>query len=310
MAQTSNELVSTPIAVAANVRSPARARAGALARTVRPRQMPKNLLVPAAPFVAGVILDPLVALHAVVAMLSFALAAAGTYLLNDVIDAPVDSAHPRKCRRPIAAGELSPQLALTASVVLLGLAVLTALPVSVELGGVLAAYVVIQVSYCTWLRRQPVLDICCVASGFVLRVVAGAVATSVVPSVWFLTATAFGSLFVVSGRRHAELRVNEQTGMAWRPTLDRYSMSYLRFVWSCAATMLILGYLMWSFSTLRSAPFWGAVALIPFVMAVLRYALDVDAGRAGAPEEIALRDRLLQTLGAVWFVAATIAIYA
>lgn len=271
--------------------------------------MPKNLLVPAAPFVAGAILDPAVALNAAIATLSFASAAAGTYLLNDVIDAPVDCAHPTKCTRPIAAGELSTRLALTASVVLLGFAVLTALPVSVELAGVLAAYVVIQIGYCTWLRRQPVLDICCVASGFVLRVVAGGVATAVVPSVWLLTATAFGSLFVVSGRRYAELRVNQLTGLAWRPTLDCYSTSYLRFVWSCAATMLILGYLMWSFSTVRYEPFWGAVALVTFIVAVLRYALDVDAGGAGAPEEIALRDRLLQILGLVWFVAATMAIY-
>jgi decaprenyl-phosphate phosphoribosyltransferase len=281
-----------------------------LVKAARPHQMVKNLLVLAAPFAAGALLHPRVLMQAAVAVVAFAAAAAGIYLFNDVIDASADRAHPTKRLRPVAAGLLSPRRAIAASAVLLIVGEFVSFLATPRLAVVVAVYIQLQVAYCLWLRRQPVLDICLVATGFVLRVVAGAVSTEVPLSPWFLFATAFGSLFMVSGRRYAEMKVHEQTGGASRASLDGYSSSYLRFVWSSSATMSILAYLSWSYQThLRTDPLYGGLAAAPFIIAVLIYALDVDRGSAGAPEEIAFSNRVLQALALLWLVAMTVAIY-
>jgi decaprenyl-phosphate phosphoribosyltransferase len=282
-----------------------------LVRAARPRHMVKNSLVLTPPFAAGQLLEPRVFGCAMLAAIAFSAAAAGVYLLNDVIDASADRAHPTKRLRPVAAGLLRPRRAIAASVVLLAVAVLVCFPASAGLAVVVAVYVQLQLVYCFWLRRQPVLDICVVAAGFVLRVVAGAVATGVTLSPWLLLATAFGSLFMVSGRRYAEANVPDHDGRTSRATLDRYSASYLRFVWSSSATMSILTYMLWSvYGPLRAGPVGGGLAAALFVIAVLRYALEVDSGDAGAPEDIAFSDKRLQALALLWLVTMTVAVYA
>jgi len=280
-----------------------------LVTSARPRQMVKNLLVLAAPFAAGALGDPVVVGRAAGAVLAFAAAAAGVYLLNDVLDAGGDRMHPTKRLRPVAAGLLTPLVAVTASVVLLLAAGIGSLLVTPGLTLVVLCYVQLQLAYCLWLRRQPVLDISLVAAGFVLRVVGGAVATDVPLSTWFLFATAFGSLFMVSGRRYAEMQIRDRTGVAGRASLDGYSSSYLRFVWSSSATMAILAYLSWSYQASRAGSPLVGLAAAAFILAVLIYALDVDRGSAGAPEEVALRSRVLQLLAAAWLTAMTLGIY-
>ncbi len=281
-----------------------------LATAARPRQMVKNVLVLAAPFAAGALLDPGVLGPAAVAVLAFAAASAGVYLLNDVLDVEADRRHPTKRHRPVAAGTLSAPVALGASAALLLAGLLGALLATPLLALVLGVYAQLQLAYCLWLRRQPVLDICVVAAGFVLRVVAGAAATGVPLSPWFLSATAFGSLFMVSGRRYAEMKIRDRTGGATRASLDGYSSSYLRFVWSSSATMAILAYLSWAYQTsLRTESPYAGLAAAPFVLAVLVYALDVDRGTAGAPEDIAFGNRALQILAVIWLVAMAVTAY-
>jgi decaprenyl-phosphate phosphoribosyltransferase len=129
---------------------------------------------------------------------------------------------------------------------------------------------------------------------------------------------AFGSLFMASGKRYAEMRLSERTGAKIRKSLERYSASYLRFVWSLSATVVIMAYGLWAFGIgvtampgrLPSAPStWAIVSIVPFVVAVLRYAVDVDGGNGGEPEEIVLGDRVLQVLGLIWVVLIGLAVY-
>jgi decaprenyl-phosphate phosphoribosyltransferase len=290
---------------------PVRVARGVL-KTMRPRQWVKNVLVLAAPFAAGNLFAPGIGLQLVVAFAAFSLAASGIYLVNDAKDVEADRAHPTKRNRPIAAGIVPPGLALVVAVVLLAGALALSLLASVQLVALLAVYIGVQLAYCFWLKHQPVLDICIVASGFLMRAIAGGAATGIALSQWFLLVAGFGSLFMVAGKRYAEMMLAEKTGAKIRKSLESYSASYLRFVWGLSATVLITTYSLWAFEIRETQhnPTWSAISIVPFVVAVLRYSVDVDNGDGGEPEEIALGDRVLQVLALAWVAALTVAVYA
>jgi len=280
-----------------------------LVRAVRPRQSLKNVLVFAAPVAAGMVARPEVLAATVLAFVAFSLAASGIYLINDVADIAADREHPVKRMRPIAAGVVPTTVAI--AVVLLAAALAVAALASVELLVVIAVYQAVQLAYCFWLKHQPVIDLCIVASGFLLRAIAGGAAAGLPLSQWFLLAAAFGSLFMVAGKRYAEIQLADRTGAKIRTSLERYSASYLRFVWALSATTLIMTYGLWAFEIReRSGSIWSVISMIPFVVAVLRYAVDVDGGNAGEPEDIALGDRALQVLAACWAASLLLAVYA
>ncbi|HET9875775.1 MAG TPA: decaprenyl-phosphate phosphoribosyltransferase, partial [Mycobacterium sp.] len=165
---------------------------------------------------------------------------------------------------------------------------------------VMVIYLVIQLGYCFGLKHQPVIDICIVASGFLLRAIAGGAAADIYLSQWFLLMAAFASLFMVAGKRYAELQLAEHTGAKIRKSLESYTSTYLRFVWTMSATALLVCYGLWAFERDQHSGPWFVVSMIPFTIAVLRYAVDVDGGLAGEPEDIALRDRVLQLLALTW----------
>ncbi|MDQ2788510.1 MAG: decaprenyl-phosphate phosphoribosyltransferase, partial [Actinomycetota bacterium] len=176
-----------------------------LIRTMRPRQWVKNVLVLAAPFAGGTILHLPVLVAVGIAFIAFSLAASGVYLVNDVQDVEADRAHPTKRNRPIAAGVVPPRLALGVAAALFAAAIGVSFVASTDLVLVTVVYIAVQLSYCFWLKHQPVVDISIVASGFLLRAIAGGAAAGIVLSQWFLLTTAFGSLFMVAGKRYAEI---------------------------------------------------------------------------------------------------------
>jgi decaprenyl-phosphate phosphoribosyltransferase len=275
-----------------------------LVRAVRPRQWVKNALVFAAPLAAGQVLEADVLGPSVIAFLLFCLASSGGYLVNDVIDVEEDRRHPRKRLRPIAAGIVSRPVAVGLAAVLIAVSLVAAALLSrPQLAGVLAAYVVLQLAYCLALKNQAVLDLAVVASGFLLRGIAGGVAAGLFLSQWFLLVAAFGSLFMVAGKRYSELVVVGELADT-RRTLQEYSASYLRFVWSLSAAVACTAYSLWALEMVahQAGIPWATLSVAPFVLGVLRYAVDVDKGSAGAPEEIVLRDPVLLGLGVVWAV--------
>jgi len=281
-----------------------------LLRTMRPRQWVKNVLVLAAPVAAGVIGEPDVLLATGIAFVAFSLAASGVYLVNDVLDVEADRAHPVKQLRPVAARVVSPALAVAVGALLLAAALAVSLLASMQLLLVVAVYVAVQLAYCLGLKHQPVIDICIVASGFLIRAIAGGAAAELPLSQWFLLAASFGSLFMVAGKRYAEIQLAERTGAKIRKSLERYSASYLRFVWALSATTLIMTYGLWAFEIRElSGSVWSVISMVPFVVAVLRYAVDVDRGNAGEPEDIALSDRVLQVLAVSWVATLLLAVY-
>lgn len=285
--------------------------AAGVAKTARPRQWVKNVLVFAAPFTAEQITNGNVLLDALIAFVAFSLVASSVYLINDAVDVEADRAHPTKRNRPIAAGIVPVPVAYVAAAVFLAAGVAISLVASWQLLVVLLVYEAVQLGYCFGLKHQPVIDLAIVGSGFLMRSIAGGVAAGIALSQWFLLVTAFGSLFMVAGKRYAEIMLFERTGAKIRSSLKKYSSSYLRFVWATASAILIMSYCLWAFELRERADgsLWPVISMIPFVLAVLRYAVDVDEGNAGEPEVIALRDRVLQVLGALWLVTLAVSFY-
>ncbi|MFD8500763.1 decaprenyl-phosphate phosphoribosyltransferase [Amycolatopsis sp. NPDC059657] len=282
-------------------------------KTARPKQWVKNVLVFAAPFFAFATATNRkeMLFAAIVAFIAFSLVASSVYLINDAVDVEADRQHPTKRNRPIAAGIVPVPVAYGAAVVFFAAGLGISFLASWQLAVVLGVYEAVQLGYCFGLKHQPVVDLAIVGSGFLMRSVAGGVAANIAMSQWFLLVTAFGSLFMVAGKRYAEIMLFERTGAKIRSSLKKYSASYLRFVWATSAAILIMSYCLWAFELREKADnsVWAVVSMVPFVVAVLRYAVDVDSGNAGEPEEIALRDRVLQVLGATWVVTLFLSFY-
>ena len=268
----------------------------------------------------------LVATHVGIAFVAFCMAASCIYLINDAQDVEADRAHPTKRFRPIAAGVVPVSLAYGLAAVLGVAALVIAWFVTPNLAIVIAVYLAMQLAYCFGLKHQAVLDICIVSSAYLIRAIAGGAAAGIPLSQWFLLVMAFGSLFMAAGKRYAELVYAERTGAKIRKSLQYYTATYLRFVWTLSATAVVLSYGLWALDTapaldaglaLDTATVGGhddnvfySISIVPFTVAILRYAVDVDGGQAGEPEEIALGDRILQFLAVAWIACVGVAVYA
>ena len=284
-------------------------------KAMRPRQWVKNVLVLAAPLAAlggplhyhyRDVLDK--AYPALGAFVAFCLAASSIYLINDVRDVEADREHPTKRFRPIAAGVVPEWLAYALAAVLGIASLVIGWWITPNLALVMAVYLAMQLGYCYGLKHQAVMDICIVSSAYLLRAIAGGAATDIRLTQWFLLVMAFGSLFMVAGKRYAELQLAERTGAKIRKALENYTSTYLRFVWTLSATALVVCYGLWAFDREHGAAGWFVVSMVPFTIAILRYAVDVDGGLAGEPEDIALRDRVLQLLALAWIATVGAAV--
>jgi len=284
----------------------------------RPRQWIKNLLVFVAPGAAGVLFHPAVLAHAAAAFGIFSLAASGTYYLNDSIDADADRRHPSKCNRPVAAGVVPVPLAVAAGTGMLAVAIALTFPVGGwHLAIVMGAYAAVQLAYSFGLKHEPILDLACVSAGFILRAIAGGVATSVSLSNWFLIVVSFGSLLVVTGKRSGEkeLLAREEIDEGVRPALGLYTVSFLRTVRTLSASVTVAAYCLWAFERASQVhpghdPIWFQLSIFPFVIALLHVMRLLDSGEGAAPEELALHDHRLQIYGVCWVLLFAIGAYA
>src|SRR4051794_31821277 len=269
---------------------------------MRPKQWTKNVLVVAAPLAAGALGSVSVVVATGLAFLAFCAISSAGYAVNDVADREVDRHHPLKQQRPVASGAFSPASAIGLAAGLFVVALVLAALAGGELVILVVGYAALQIGYTLWFKHEPVVDLAAVSLGFLMRAVAGGVAADLRISQWFLLVAGFGSLFVVSGKRYSELRtLGSEAGT--RRSLIRYTPTYLRFVWGISAAAAVMSYSLWAFEMERSTGLpWHALSIAPFVMALLRYAVDIDAGMAAEPEDIIWRDRPLQLIGLAWLV--------
>jgi 4-hydroxybenzoate polyprenyltransferase len=246
-------------------------------------------------------------------------------LFNDIADVESDRQHPIKCKRPIAAGKISIPTAIGIAVVLLAGAIVIGWLQSPNLGVTLICYALLQTAYNLRLKRTVILDIVAIATGFILRAYAGAAATEIVVSPWFLLCTAMLALFLGVEKRKAELRLSKIRGGKTRSVLKRYSLPLLTRMESTVTTGAVITYALWSSGPqVSGAPTSWMLLTLPFVLyGIFRYQLLSDpqeiarksgtsleeGGETERPEEILLKDTptLLTVIG--WVVTSFIILF-
>jgi decaprenyl-phosphate phosphoribosyltransferase len=244
----------------------------AAVRTTRPRQWPKNLLVFAAPL-AGATTGRADGLgYAVLAAVAFGCASAAVYLVNDVVDAERDRRHPVKRHRPVASGALPGSHAIALAVV----AACCAIAIGVGIGEPLlvaaaAGYLCSSLLYSARLKHVPFVEMVLVASGFLLRVLGGAAATHVRPSIWFLLVCGLGALFVAVAKRYAELTSLGADAARHRPVMRWYRPGPLRVAQVAVGSLMLAMYLLWALGEADGTRMWHMVSTLPLALALCRF---------------------------------------
>lgn len=285
---------------AAGERARGSALAGPLVRTMRPKQWLKNLLVFAAPAAGGVIAHGSVLDRAAAAFVAFCLASSALYVVNDIVDVDCDRLHPVKCRRPLAAGRLSTRLALVVASILLVSAEVVGAWLGYRFLAAMTLYVALVLAYSLRLKRVILADILIVAAGFVIRALAGGLAVGIADSEWFLLLVSIGALFVVTGKRYADLQVTPDSG-ALRSATPRYRGPFLLYTALALAVAAVGAYALWVFlSSAHAVGLLMPLSIAPFALAMARYAVLVAAKRGGAPEDLFIKDALLGLAVLAW----------
>ncbi len=288
---------------ASAVRARWQAWPGAVVRTARPRQWPKNLLVFAAPLAGASLGRDEGFAYGLAAFAAFAAASSAVYFVNDVADAALDRAHPVKRNRPVASGQLPKPVALAVAAGLAVAAEATGAAIGEpRLCAVVGAYLALSLLYCAGLKRLPVAELILVTSGFVLRAVGGAIATHVPPSGWFLLVCSLGALLVAIAKRSVELHHLGGNGAAHRPVLRWYPAAGLRAAQRTLSIVMLGGLCRCGQSAspavrLRS---WHVASAVPLALALLRFE-QLSAGPDGTPvEDLIARDLIMVGCEVAW----------
>jgi decaprenyl-phosphate phosphoribosyltransferase len=290
----------------AAISAPARARSArrwlaAVLQSTRPRQWPKNLLVFAAPL-AGATLGRRDGLgYAVLAAVAFGCASAAVYLVNDVVDVERDRRHPVKRYRPVAAGRLPARhatvLAVLAAVCAVGVGVIIGEPLLVA---AVAGYLCTSFLYSAWLKHVPFVEMVLVASGFLLRVLGGAAATHVRPSIWFLLVCSLGALGVAVAKRYTELTGLGGEAVRHRPVMRWYRPGVLRAGQVVIGALMLVTYLLWAFGESAGTRAWHVASAIPLALALGRFGALTARRSVRQVEDLLTRDGPMLACEVVW----------
>ncbi len=215
------------------------------ARLLRTNQWVKNSVVFVAIIFSGKLFEPATFLTTILACLTFCLLSSGLYIINDILDAPADRRHPVKKQRPIAAGEVTTQLALSISLALIFISLCLALYFSPSLFLLCLLFVGLHIAYSTILKSYAVIDIFAISFSFMIRAFAGEVVSGFHIPVWLRLTLFFMSLFIAAIKRNAELSIS---GSESRQTLAKYNKHFLDFLTYTFATATIIAYSLYAYN--------------------------------------------------------------
>ena len=279
---------------------------------MRPRQWIKNLFVMAPLLFSYNLFVPVAVGQALGAYVLFCLVSSSAYLLNDIQDREQDRLHPKKRHRPLVAGELGVGMALGAMVGLLLLALLGGVMLSKTLALVLFGYWFVNLLYSAWLKRQVILDVFAIASGFVLRVVGG-VAIQVEISHWLLLCTTLLALFLGFSKRRYELVLLGEEAAGHRQVLEEYSPYFLDMMIGIVTASTVMSYAFYTVSeeTVRKFHTRGLLLTLPFVLyGIFRYLyLVYHKDQGGDPTQSLLADRPMVINLCLWVLTAGVILY-
>lgn len=273
-------------------------------KLMRPHQWLKNLMIFFPPFLSGALLQPGMLQSGVLPMAAFCLASSATYVLNDMLDATKDRNHPKKSLRPIASGEVSFAPAALFAVILAAGALTLGMQVPGSFVLFLLCYLVISASYSLKLKELPIVDIFCIAAGFVLRLQAGGAAFGVLISEWLFLTVFLLAVFLSTGKRLCEKGELGVRAGSHRMSLESYPAGFLDLALAMAGAAVLVTYTIYSLS--RHALIY-TVPLCTF--GLLRYLLRVKAGEGGDPTDALLKDLPLLLTGLLWVVLVALGIY-
>jgi len=269
-------------------------------------QWVKNGLLVVAPGASGTLFHRSVLANTVVAFLAFCCVSSSVYILNDLRDVESDRQHPTKRFRAIAAGDLSQPRAVGVAAVLAVIGLV--LPLLIHRPGgfylILGLYLVETLSYIFWLKNAVIIELGLVASGFFLRSYGGAVASHIPVSTWFLIVVTFGALFLVVGKRSAELR---HVGSANRAVLSEYTTDFLHSALTMTATVVVTAYCLWAIDTsstglssVKHEVIPVRLSMVPVVLAILFIMRGAESSNGESPEDLLLKNRTVQILAVIW----------
>jgi decaprenyl-phosphate phosphoribosyltransferase len=283
----------------------------AILTLMRPHQWVKNAFVAAPLFFTPQALSWDSVGLVLVGIASFCLVASAVYILNDYVDCEADKLHPKKCRRPIASGQVTPAAALATFSVLLALGLTTAFSLDAAFGAAAALYFVVNVAYCLALKHVSIVDVMTITFGFVLRVVAGATLIGANISVWIIMCTGLIALFLALAKRRDDLA--KSLDGTHRPALDGYTKPFLDSVISVVLGALLIAYMMYTTDEEVAARLdtEQLYVTVPFVLAgILRYLqIALVEERSGAPTVVVLSDGFLIGCMALWLAVFSYLIY-
>ena len=242
----------------------------------------------------------------------FCLISSAVYLLNDIADVEADRQHPEKKHRPIASGKLPLNVAAGAAIILIVITLPVAYYLAPALAMILAVYLLINVLYSNWLKHIPILDVLIISAGFVLRVAAGVALITVERfSPWLYVITTLFSLYIGFGKRRTEMTLLEEDASAHRKVLDGYTLPLIDQYITIVSGTTIVTYSLYTFTAPNLPPNHSMMLTIPFVVyGIFRYLQLIQTGHAaGAPDEVALRDRPLQITVLLWGLAVLAVFY-
>jgi len=276
---------------------------GALLKTMRPRQWPKNIFIFAAVVFDKQLLIPASLLRTIAGFILFCMISSAVYIFNDLADIEADREHPEKRNRPIPSGKLPIGTAWAACILLAVLSVGGGLLLSSTFAMVVAAYFLLNLAYSKWLKHVLILDVLILASGFVLRVGAGVALIHVVRfSPWLYVVMTLLSLYLGFGKRRAELALLSDDAGTHRKVLNGYTIPLLDQYIMIVSGTTIVAYSFYTFSAPNVPANHTMMLTIPFVVyAIFRYLYLIEVEHSGgAPEEILLSDRPFQVALALW----------
>ena len=281
-------------------------------KILRPHQWVKNTFIFIPLFFGGSLFDMADWTSSLVAFVAFSFAASAIYSINDIVDVEADKKHPKKCKRPIAAGLVSKRQASLLAIIL-AIAAL-ALPFLLNnwmLSVVIAVYLAMNLCYCIRLKHYAIIDVCIVAMGFVMRIVAGGVATDIVLSRWIVMMTFLLTLFLSFAKRRDDVLIMNETGMAPRKNTSRYNLTFQAI--TITGGVMLVCYIMYTVSpevierfnspNLYMTSFFVILGLLRYIQ------LTVVDERSGEPTRLVLSDRLIQLIIAGWIISFAIIIY-
>ena len=287
-----------------------------LFRLIRPKQWLKNVFVLVPIFFSGHLMDADCLYAGLVTFVAFSMIASSVYCFNDIIDVEADRRHPVKCSRPIASGAISLKQAYGLMALMLALSMVALLFLQQHYWKVLLiilGYYVLNLAYCAELKQHAIVDVCVIAFGFVLRILAGGTATEIVPSKWLVLMTFLLTLFLSFAKRRDDVLRMQQTGEAPRRNTSRYNLTFINQAITITASVTLVCYIMYTVSPEVTSNFKTDHLYLTsaFVLVgLLRYIqIAVVDEKSGDPTKIILRDRSTQLIVLAWILSFLVIIY-